>query len=420
MATTAAPDSLLEASPKESGLSPSRLANLGRVTHEAVDASKVAGAIALVGRHSKVVYQDVYGSMDREAGKPMALDTIFRIYSMTKPIASVALMMLYEEGRFQLDDAASRYIPEFEDQRVLAGGSTEQPDLREPLRPATVRDHLMHTAGLPGLGRLPESPIAALYREAALPGITAQGATLRDLIVKLGQLPLAYDPGTRWEYGASTDVVAYLVEVLSGQRFDEFLRQRIFEPLGMIDTGFHVPASELQRFAANYRAGENGLELADAPATSAFARPQTYFSGVGGLVSTAADYTRFCKMLANGGELDGERILGPRTLQLMATNHLAGGRDMKEMGGGSRIARPGMGFGLGFAVLLDPAAAGVIGTPGEYYWSGAANTAFFVNPAEDLFVILLTQVMTNPQVDGSISQQMQRQMRVIAYTAIID
>jgi CubicO group peptidase (beta-lactamase class C family) len=385
-----------------------------------VDASKVAGANALVGRHSKVVYQDVYGSMDREAGKPMALDTIFRIYSMTKPIASVALMMLYEEGRFQLDDAASRYIPEFEDQRVLAGGSTEQPDLREPLRPATVRDHLMHTAGLPGLGRLPESPIAALYREAALPGITAQGATLRDLIVKLGQLPLAYDPGTRWEYGASTDVVAYLVEVLSGQRFDEFLRQRIFEPLGMIDTGFHVPASELQRFAANYRAGENGLELADAPATSAFARPQTYFSGVGGLVSTAADYTRFCKMLANGGELDGERILGPRTLQLMATNHLAGGRDMKEMGGGSRIARPGMGFGLGFAVLLDPAAAGVIGTPGEYYWSGAANTAFFVNPAEDLFVILLTQVMTNPQVDGSISQQMQRQMRVIAYTAIID
>jgi CubicO group peptidase (beta-lactamase class C family) len=420
MATTAAPDSLLEASPEESGLSSSRLANLGRVSHEAVDAGKVAGAIALVGRRGKVVYQDIHGSMDREAGKPMALDTIFRIYSMTKPIASVALMMLYEEGRFQLDDAASRYIPEFEDQRVLAGGSTEQPDLREPLRPASVRDHLMHTAGLPGLGRLPESPIAALYREAALPGITAQGATLRDLIVKLGQLPLAYDPGTRWEYGASTDVVAYLVEVLSGQRFDEFLKQRIFEPLGMTDTGFHVPESQLQRFAANYRAGENGLELADAPATSAFARPQTYFSGVGGLVSTAADYTRFCKMLANGGELYGERILGPRTLQLMATNHLAGGRDMKEMGGGSRIARPGVGFGLGFAVLLDPAAAGVIGTPGEYYWSGAANTAFFVNPAEDLFVILLTQVMTNPLVEGSISQQLQRQMRVIAYTAIID
>jgi CubicO group peptidase (beta-lactamase class C family) len=420
MAITAAPDSLLEASPEEAGLSPSRLAHLGRITHEAVDAGKIPGAIALVGRRGKVVYQDLYGSMDREAGKPMALDTIFRIYSMTKPIASVALMMLYEEGRFQLDDPASRYIPEFKDQKVLAGGSAGRPELRDPIRPATVRDHLMHTAGLPGLGTAAESPIAPLYREAALPGITAQGATLRDLIVKLGNLPLAYDPGTRWEYGASTDVVAYLVEVLSGQRFDEFLKQRIFEPLGMTDTGFHVPDSQLQRFAANYRAGENGLELSDAPATSAFARPQTYFSGVGGLVSTAADYTRFCKMLANGGVLDGERILGPRTLQLMATNHLAGGRDMKEMGGGSRIARPGMGFGLGFAVLLDPAAAGVIGTPGEYYWSGAANTAFFVNPADDLFVILLTQVMTNPQVEGSISQVLQRQMRVIAYAAIMD
>jgi CubicO group peptidase (beta-lactamase class C family) len=420
MATTAAPESLLEASPEDAGLSSSRLASLGRITHEAVDAGKIAGAITLVGRRGKVVYQDLYGSMDREAGKPMALDTIFRIYSMTKPIASVALMMLYEEGRFQLDDPASRYIPELRDQKVLTGGSAERPDLREPLRPASVRDHLMHTAGLPGLGTAAESPIARLYREAALPGITAQGATLRDLIVKLGRLPLAYDPGTRWEYGASTDVVAYLVEVLSGQRFDEFLKQRIFEPLGMTDTGFHVPESQLQRFAANYRAAENGLELSDAPATSAFARPQTYFSGVGGLVSTAADYTRFCRMLTSGGVLDGERVLGPRTLQLMATNHLAGGRDMKEMGGGSRIARPGMGFGLGFAVLLDPAAAGVIGTPGEYYWSGAANTAFFVNPAEDLFVILLTQVMTNPQVEGSISQQLQRQMRVIAYASIID
>jgi CubicO group peptidase (beta-lactamase class C family) len=420
MATIASPESLLEASPEEAGLSSSRLANLGRITHEAVDAAKIAGAIALVGRRGKVVYQDICGSMDREAAKPMALDTIFRIYSMTKPIASVALMMLYEEGRFQLDDPASKYILEFEGQRVLAGGSAEQPDLREPLRPATVRDHLMHTAGLPGLGTAAESPIARLYREAALPGITAQGATLRDLMLKLGNLPLAYDPGTRWEYGASTDVVAYLVEVLSGQRFDEFLEQRIFEPLGMNDTGFHVPESQLQRFAANYRAAENGLELSDAPASSAFARPQTYFSGVGGLVSTAADYTRFCKMLANGGELYGERILGPRTLHLMATNHLAGGRDMKEMGGGSRIARPGMGFGLGFAVLLDPVVAGVIGTPSEYYWSGAANTAFFVNPAEDLFVLLLTQVMTNPLVEGSISQQLQRQMRVIAYTAIMD
>jgi CubicO group peptidase (beta-lactamase class C family) len=420
MTTTAAPDSLLEAAPEEAGLSSSRLANLGRITHDAVDAGKVAGAIALVGRRGKVVYQDVYGSMDREAGKPMALDTIFRIYSMTKPIASVALMMLYEEGRFQLDDPASMYIPEFKDQKVLAGGSAERPDLREPIRPASVRDHLMHTAGLPGLGLPPEAPIAEIYRQASLPGITAKDATLRDLIVKLGKLPLAYDPGTQWVYSPSTDVVAYLVEVLSGQRFDEFLKQRIFEPLGMTDTGFHVPESQLQRFAANYRLGENGLELSDAPGSSAFARPQTYFSGVGGLVSTAADYTRFCKMLANGGELDGERILGPLTLRLMATNHLSGGRDMKEMGGGSRIARPGTGFGLGFAVLLDPAAAGVIGTPGEYYWSGAANTAFFVNPAEDLFVILLTQMMTNPQLEGSISQQLQRQMRVIAYTSIID
>jgi CubicO group peptidase (beta-lactamase class C family) len=194
MATTAAPDILLEASPEETGLSSSRLANLGRITHEAVDAGKVAGAIVLFGRRGKVVYQDIHGSMDREAGKPMALDTIFRIYSMTKPIASIALMMLYEEGRFQLDDPASRYIPEFKDQRVLIGGSAEAPDLREPSRPPTVRDHLMHTAGLPGLGTAAE-PIAMLYRQAALPGITAQGATLRDLIVKLGESAAGVRPG---------------------------------------------------------------------------------------------------------------------------------------------------------------------------------------------------------------------------------
>ncbi|HEX5369704.1 MAG TPA: serine hydrolase domain-containing protein [Dehalococcoidia bacterium] len=409
-------DSLIEAEPEQVGLSSARLASLTRLVHGQVDEGQLPGSITLIGRHGKVAYFDVYGSMDLEAKKPMQADTIVRIYSMTKPIVSVALMMLYEEGYFQLDDPASKHIPEFKNLKVFASGTAEVPLMREPAREMTVRDLLMHTSGLLGFANA-TTPVGQLYRDAKLPSITAENQTLRDLIKKLGTLPLQFDPGTQWLYSIATDVVGYLVEVFSGQPLDQFLQERILGPLGMDDTGFHVPESKHERFAANYRSGREGestLMLQDAAAGSRFAVPQTYFSGVGGMVSTAHDYMRFCKMLANGGLLDGVRILGPRTIQLMAMNHLPGGKDMAAMSnaGYSEVARYGQGFGLGFSVLLNPVEAATLGTPGEYGWGGAAGTVFFVNPAEDLFVVFLTQLMA--------AQFVRRPLRVMTYASIID
>ncbi|MGH2599268.1 MAG: serine hydrolase domain-containing protein, partial [Dehalococcoidia bacterium] len=337
-----------------------------------------------------------------------------------KPIASVALMTLYEEGKFQLDDPASKFIPEFKGLKVFAGGTADQYAVRDPAREMTVRDLLMHTSGLVGAGIVadPSMPVSTLYGRAELRG-SASGGTLADMVQRLGQLPLQVDPGSRWIYGISTDLVGYLCEVIGGMPFDRFLEERIFRPLGMTDTAFTVPQEKLHRFAANYRpggAGEPSYVVIDRPdESSVYARPRTYFSGAGGLVSTAADYMRFSRMLANGGEMDGARILGPRTLHYMATNHLPNGSDLAGMGG--RLGEAtlyGIGFGLGFAVLLDPATAQIIGTPGEFYWGGAASTAFFVSPQEDLIMLFLTQLMP------SSTYPFRRELRSTIYGSIID
>jgi CubicO group peptidase (beta-lactamase class C family) len=411
----------VNAAPEEVSMSSARLRHVTRLVHGYVDSGKLPGTITLVARRGKVVYFDTYGHMDDEAGKAMRPDTIFRIYSMTKPIVSVALMTLYEEGAFQLDDPAAKFIPELGDLQVLASGTAESYQTREPARAMTVRDLLMHTSGLMSMpaaaAGASAAPVATLYERAALRGANADG-TLAEMIAKLGQLPLHCDPGSTWIYGISTDVVGYLCEVLSGQSLDRFLEERIFGPLHMPDTGFTVRASELDRFAANYRRGDTGhppYVPIDRPATSAYAQPRRYLSGSGGLVSTAADYLRFCQMLVNGGALDGTRILGPRTLRLMTGNHLPGGRDLQQMARpGDPAGRPGIGFGLGFAVLLDPAAAQRVGTAGEYYWGGAASTAFWVTPAEDLVVIFLTQLMP------SSSYPISRELRATVYQAITD
>jgi CubicO group peptidase (beta-lactamase class C family) len=258
------------------------------------------------------------------------------------------------------------------------------------------------------------SPVGELYRRAQL-GRAVEGNTLQGTIERLGDLPLKCDPGSEWNYGISTDVVGYLIELLSGRRLDDFVRERILDPLGMADSGFMVPASQTGRFCANYRYVEGErYELIDAPAESAYLKEPTYLSGAGGMVSTAADYVRFVKMLANGGELDGARILGPRTLKLMAMNHLLDGRDLASMnsGGPTESARDGVGFGLGFAVLLDPTQSQTTGTPGEYYWGGAASTAFFVSPAEDLAMVFMTQLMP------SSSYPIRRELRNVIYGAI--
>jgi CubicO group peptidase (beta-lactamase class C family) len=335
---------------------------------------------------------------------------------MTKPIASIALMTLYEEGRFQVDDPVSKFIPQFKGLKVFAGGTPENPQLRDPVREMTVADLLRHTSGLT---RREDEFFGGAYDRLGL-HTSASNGTLDEMIEKLGSLPLKCDPGAQFNYGISTDVVGYLCQVLSGQRFDDFLRQRIFEPLAMVDSGFHVPEADVGRFAANYRpgrAGEPSIVTIDRPdGSSYYTSPRSYLSGAGGLVSTASDYMRFAKMLAAGGELDDVRIIGARTLRFMTMNHLPGGRDLVQMGRqeDGETKSDGIGFGLGFAVLLDPTIAGVVGAPGEYYWGGAASTAFFVAPAEDLVVVFMTQLRP------SSTYPIRREIRSIVYGSIID
>lgn len=414
-------ESGIEAAPEDVGMSARGLENVSNLVQRYVDEKKFAGCISMVARRGRVVHFQTYGNMDDEAGKPMRADTIFRMHSMTKPIASIALMQLYEQAKFQLDDPASRFIPQFKGLRVFAGGDRDSYETREAAREMTVRDLLMHTSGLVQNYGV-ETPVGQMYMRDGLRALRAKGAggTLQDMIDRVSKLPLQCDPGSQWNYGISTDVCGYLVQVISGQRFDEYLQEHILGPLGMEDTGFHVPEAKLDRLAAEYRkgaAGEPSYVLSDAPATSHLTQPQTYFSGSGGLVSTAADYMRFCKMLANGGELDGVRIIGPRTLGLMTMNHLEGGKDLAAMNGGgpSESARDGIGFGLGFAVLLDPVRAALVGTPGEYYWGGAASTAFFVSPNEDgLVMVFLTQLTP------SSTYPIRRELRQAIYGALVD
>lgn len=418
MAVETRPLDLVDALPEEVGMSSQGLRNVTDLVQRYIDDGRFAGAISMIARHDRVVHFETYGSMDDEAAKPMAHDTIVRAYSMTKPIASVALMQLYEEARFQLDDPVSAYVPEFAGLEVFDGGTVEDYRTRQPAREMTVRDVLMHTSGL--IGRAHPSAVGRMYAAAGLLGSESDG-TLHDMIRKVGELPLHCDPGSEWNYGISTDVVGYLVEVISGQPLDRYLEERIFQPLAMPDTGFHVRESEFDRFAACYErdddaGGSKRYRLQDAPAGSHYTTPRTYFSGAGGLVSTASDYMRFSRMLANGGELEGERILGSRTIEFMATNHLPTGGDLATMGQPNfgETTMNGIGFGLGFAVLLDPAKAQLLGTPGEFYWGGAASTAFFVSPAEDLAVVFLTQLRP------SSSYPIRRELRIATYAAITD
>jgi CubicO group peptidase (beta-lactamase class C family) len=405
----------LEAAPEEVGMSSAGLQRLHRLVQSYVDDGKIPGAIVMVARGGKVVHHGVHGLMDREAGLPMRADAIFRIYSMTKPIASVALMQLYEAGAFQLDDPVARFIPEWRDLKVFDDGTADDFEVRDPRRPMTVRDVLMHTSGL--VSTATEHPVGELYRRAKLFG-SRSGGTLSDMIAKVAELPLKCDPGAEWNYGISTDVVGCLVERISGQRFDHYLQANILDPLGMVDTAFHIEPAQVERFCACYQraSGAQAYELVDAPASSTYLGQKTYFSGAGGLVSTAADYMRFTRMLAAGGRYGGARILGARTLAYMASNHLSNGGDLASMGQPrfTESTTEGIGFGLGFAVLLDPTRTQVVGTPGEYYWGGAASTAFFVSPAEDLSMIFLTQLLPSG------TYAFRRELRAAIYGAIDD
>lgn len=401
----------MEVAPERAGFSAKKLENItSHIERNYIDTEKIAGCQVLVSRHGYPAYAHTFGLMDRERGKPMRDDTVFRIYSMTKPITSIALMQLYEQGYFQLNDPVHRVIPSWRDQRVWVSGEGEAMETKEPERPMTFRHLLSHQSGLSyGATR---HPADLAYKTHGLEG--RERETLDSFIDKLGNVPLRFTPGDRWMYSFSTDVCGYLVQAMSGQPFHEYLREHIFEPLGMVDTAFSVDPSSADRFAANYQRGpDKRLALIDDPVTSSYLSQPSFYSGGGGLTSTMADYARFCDMLRLGGALDGERIIGPRTLELMTRNHLPGGKDLTKVaiGAFSETANEGVGFGLGFAVTLDEVEAGVVGQ-GDYYWGGAASTIFWVDPAEDLFVIFMTQLMP------SATFNFRGQLKSIVYGAI--
>jgi CubicO group peptidase (beta-lactamase class C family) len=371
---------LPSARPEDVGLSSERLARMDKALHAFVDAGRTPGVVTLVARHGKVVHVDAYGKADVVSGRPTRADDIFRMFSMTKPITSTALLMLYEEGRFQLTDPLSRFLPAFADIRVYAG-STPQGGMRLDAlkRPITIHDVFRHTAGF-SYGPFGNTPVDKAYNEADV-----LGKDLPALIEKVAKLPLLAQPGERWIYSVAHDVQAALVEKISGQKFDEFVRQRIFVPLEMNDSMFKVPAEKKPRLPGLYATGRDGKLVVD---TSPLGRDygDAVFGGHS-ISTTIGDYALFAQMLLNKGQLNGVRLLSPKTVELMSMNHLPG----PAMAAGG--VRPGTGYGLGVSVLLDPAAAGNLGSVGEFGWSGAANTHVFIDPKEDLVAIYCTQLM---------------------------
>ena len=376
-----------------------------------IDPGKIVGGQVVVARHGSVGYFRSFGEMDRERAKPVEDDTIWRIFSMTKPITGVALLSLYEQGHFQLNDPVHRFIPEWRDLKVRVRREDGTKDLVEPERPMSVKDLLMHMSGL-GFGSLGADGLPDLRM---LDGPD----TLAEVVARLAGDPLRFHPGTRWLYGISTDICGRLVEIISGQRFDDYLRDSLFAPLGMVDTGFTVSDEQVPRLAASYfrRPKDKSLKLVDDPETSRYRTARPFLSGGGGLVSTTADYLRFCQMLVNGGELDGVRILGRKTVELMSANHLPGGGSMTEFatpGGFGEVGFTGMGFGLTVATGQGPARTGVIGSAGDFTWGGYASTIFWVDPAEELTVIFMTQLIPS----GTFN--FRDQLKTLVYPSIVD
>lgn len=396
--------------PEHAGFSSQRLRKIDGWMDRQVGDGRLAGLSVLVSRRGQMAYERQAGFADMARGLRMGPDSILRIYSMTKPLTSAAVLMLYEDGLFQLDDPISGVLPCFKEMRVYAGED------REPVpaeRPITYRDLLTHTAGLT-YGFMHATPVDAMYRDQDVDFQTSD-RTLAEVVEHVATLPLLAQPGSAWNYSVATDVLGYLVAVLSGQEFGQFLHDRVIAPLGMADTAFRVTPDKLGRFAANYARGQDGRAvLLDDPATSRFATSRAIASGGGGLVGTGRDYMRFCRMMLNRGTLDGERLLGRKTVGLMTANHLGG--DMASMGQArfSESNYEGIGFGLGFSVTLDPARAQILGSPGEYAWGGAASTAFWIDPAEDMAVVMMTQLTP------SSTYPIRRELRVLTYQALVD
>ncbi len=398
--TQARSEALPQAKPQQAGLCAETLAHVDTAMKAFVDKEAIAGGVVMVLRRGKVVKCDAYGKADGE--KPMQTDTIVRIYSMTKPITSTAAMMLCEEGKLELDDPVCKYLPEFADLKVLANPGAKETDVVEAKRAMSVRDLLRHTSGLT-YGAWGNSAVHQAYRRDKV--LDWKTDDLADMVEKLGKIPLLHQPGTVWHYGVSTDVLGRLVEVVSGQSLDVFFSERIFKPLEMNDTAFYVPDDKRDRFAATFGPdADGGIKVVDSPLVGRYNKGLKLLSGGGGLVSTASDYMRFCRMLLDKGQLDdGRRLLKTETVELMTQNHLPQGV----------LQRPGVGFGLGFAVRFEPTDDEAGSPAGEYGWGGAASTHFWISPSDELVVVALTQYMPY-------SDRVERAIKPIIYKALVD
>ena len=417
--------------PEEVGLCGIRLERIGTWLQEQVDSGRLAGCSALVAREGKIAYHQAVGQRDVAQALPFTKDTVVRIFSMTKPITTVAAMMLYERGAFQFDDPVALYLPEFAHTPVWQGGAINETEPQKD--PMTVRHLMTHTSGLT-YGFMQANAVDAAYREARLDD-PRQVSDLAQMVQCISEIPLLCQPGSQWNYSVSTDVLGRLVEVWSGKSLREFILQEICQPLNMQDTDFHVSDVNHERFASLYvpasggdmssvgrssskyqTADRGGLKLQDAATTSHYLRPATIYSGGGGLVGSIKDYARFCQMLLNGGALENVRLLSRKTVEYMFQNQLPDNRDMAAMGQPvwSETSYDGIGFGLGGAVVLDPIKAHVVTSPGEYHWGGAASTFFWIDPEEDLTCVFFTQLMP------SSTYPIRRELRVRVYQALVD
>lgn len=412
-ATSAAEGGIAVAAPDSVGFSSERLANVHALIQGEVDRKELAGAVTILARHGKVIDFSTYGDRDLATHTPITRDTIFRVYSMTKPVTGVAMMILYEQGKWLPWDPISKYIPEFAHLKVFAGvDAAGKPILVEPEHAPTMGELMSHSAGFSyGAGK---TVADKMYQDAGV----MHSENLQQMVDKLAKIPLNYQPGRGWTYSASMDIEGYIIEKLSGQTLPTFMREHIFAPLAMKDTGFYVPSAERSRFATNYEDNDQGqlmpAQMAAAASTDYLTEP-TMPSGGGGLVSTIGDYFRFAEMLAHGGELDGTRILSPASVKLMTSNHLRPEQLTGQFGIGQSIMRPGFGYGFNCAVIFDPAAAEMADGKGTFFWDGAAGTWFWVDPTNDVVFVAMIQRM-----HGSDNHTLEYRSHAAVYGALVD
>jgi len=403
---------LPEAKPETVGFSAERLKLLDMGMQAVIDSKQLAGIVTMVARHGKLVHQDVYGLRDIAGAKPMEKDTIFRIYSMTKPITGVAMMILFEEGKWKPGDPIAKYIPEFADLKVYAGTDANgNVKFEPPAHAPTIGELLSHSAGFT-YGSFGNTPVDKMYQQSD----PLRAGSLKEFIDRLAKLPLVYQPGEGWIYSVSVDVQGYLVEKLSGKPFPDFVRERIFLPLGMKDTAFFVPQEKINRLATVYTTDAKNPNLTAIPRDAGVSKAPGMPSGGGGLYSTPGDYLRFAQMLLNGGELNGARILSPSTVQLMRSNHLPERLMTGQFGIGYYTMQPGLGFGYDFAVFEDPIKLGSPAGKGTYLWDGVAGTWFWIDPTNDVvFVGMIQRMLTAPGAPS-----MEDLSRALLYQALVD